>query len=486
MRAYRVLLTFVMLLACADSVRATSGGLQPFYVRPWGAILLGVFLTASLFYDETNVARAAKSASFQKSSSISAVHEAHINKTTDARTFAQSGNQKQPRAGQMNALSLYYSSFGGESNCEFCLQKARWIASFVNASALYVPTCYKTHHTSGDVNLFDLYDEAKDGHCCDDGGGGLSSDSDKQTPHTNRFEIKPFDPHAELGTHALNGMPCMEVLPGRCAFELEEIKLSKEKSCVRNRLRYFFDFKLFVKPLVRIFCVFYNPAHSAVRWTGTFTDLNAIETLGERVYFAGVFDFQPSSVLSLPGGRDVPRIPEFGFCAAPTFNAQVAAEAGDKILQWKDARREETTCVHWRQEDFRLKGMEFVNNVTSASHSIARYAKKFKTNTVLLLTNDPQDDFEHARLAWLLGNLTHLKLRTLTTHHDVKNAPKSIAIDKAACVEMEGFVGTAMSSFSESIIVMRDARRGRTPLACVKEYARDGERGTETDKDVLL
>ena len=125
----------------------------------------------------------------------------------------------------------------------------------MNASFLFVPTCYKTHHTNGDVNLFDLYDEVKDGHCCDggdrgDGDGG--NDSYKHTHHTNRFEIMPFDPYTESFA-----MPCLEVVTGRCAFELGEINLHSEKGILR--------------------------------WTGVFTDLNVIHTLGSHVYVAGVF-----------------------------------------------------------------------------------------------------------------------------------------------------------------------------------------------------
>ena len=242
-------------------------------------------------------------------------------------------------------------------------------------------------------------------------------------------------------------MPCIEVLPGRCEFELVEIN----KNCVK-----------------RVF------------WSGTHTDVTKIETLGQDVYVAGVFDFQPSRVFGL---EYVPHVNNFDFCALPTFNTRVVTEMNEKI---SNLTLNETTCVHWRQEDFRSKGIEFVSNVMFASRSIQKYAKKFNTNTVLLLTNDPSDDVEQTRLAWLLGNLTRLRLRTHTIHHESKNAPKSIAIDKAACVRMEGFVGTEKSSFSDSILAMRDARRGETPLACVEGYARDGNRGTETRKDVLL
>ena len=175
MRIAGVLLTFVLLVASTDFACATPGGTQQIHVRPWRAILFGVFLTASLFYDVPIAARI--------NTITNSMHESlWFNKTTDTHTLPPKTNQTRP-------LRLYYSSFGGESNCEFCLQKARWIASFVGASALYVPTCYKTHHTSEDVKLFDLYDEYKDGHCCDDdavlnGEPSKKSETSKSFPST--------------------------------------------------------------------------------------------------------------------------------------------------------------------------------------------------------------------------------------------------------------------------------------------------------------
>ena len=104
-------------------------------------------------------------------------------------------------------FSVYYASFGGESNCEFCLQKARWIAEYVNATTLFVPTCYGTFHTDGlAVQLLDFYNATSVGHCCDDFG--------------NKFDILPWDPENRTGDLRVDPLPCVELLEGSCDWEL--------------------------------------------------------------------------------------------------------------------------------------------------------------------------------------------------------------------------------------------------------------------------
>jgi hypothetical protein len=38
-------------------------------------------------------------------------------------------------------VHMYYGSFGGASNCENCLVKARWLAETLQVDTLHVPAC---------------------------------------------------------------------------------------------------------------------------------------------------------------------------------------------------------------------------------------------------------------------------------------------------------------------------------------------------------
>ena len=112
--------------------------------------------------------------------------------TTDARTD--------------DPLDIYYTNAfnPGESNCEFCLDNARWIAEYLNATALYVPICYGTHHTLGlDVPLLSWFTKESTGRCC-----------------TKDFSIRQWNPRnsSSDGTR-IDAMPCIELSEGRCTEE---------------------------------------------------------------------------------------------------------------------------------------------------------------------------------------------------------------------------------------------------------------------------
>ena len=43
--------------------------------------------------------------------------------------------------GAGHELEMYYGSYGGASNCENCLVKARWLAEELGVKTLHVPAC---------------------------------------------------------------------------------------------------------------------------------------------------------------------------------------------------------------------------------------------------------------------------------------------------------------------------------------------------------
>jgi len=328
-------------------------------------------------------------------------------------------------------LSIYYASFGGESNCEFCLQKARWIAEFVNATTLFVPTCYGTYHTGGsDVQLFDFYNATMMGNCC-------INETD------NTFTIRSWDPANLTGELHIDQLPCVEVSDGLC----------------ENELRALGDHLKFTSITTNI-------------------SLSDVRKFGRRVYVAGVFDFQPTFSLV---GSEYPRIPLFGFCSPPTFNDKILHEARERISEIAGMEPSDTLCVHWRQDDFVGKSKLFVENVSFAADAITEYAQSQGLSSVLLLSDDPTDAAKLERLTFMRSSLHTANLKTFRLRHEMSMDPMSIAIDKAACTSMKGFAGTLGSTFSESILAMREHKAKQHPLACAKKHGNSVEPGVENN-----
>ena len=55
--------------------------------------------------------------------------------------FAKQFNPSQNDEYDNQEVHMYYGSFGGASNCENCLVKARWLAEKLRVDTLHVPAC---------------------------------------------------------------------------------------------------------------------------------------------------------------------------------------------------------------------------------------------------------------------------------------------------------------------------------------------------------
>ena len=65
-------------------------------------------------------------------------------------------------------LTIYFGVMGGESNCEFCVDKGRWIVEKLGAKELVIPTCDHLFHSDEDVDLLDYMDVHSLTYCKED------------------------------------------------------------------------------------------------------------------------------------------------------------------------------------------------------------------------------------------------------------------------------------------------------------------------------
>ena len=302
-------------------------------------------------------------------------------------------------------LNIFYTNAfnPGETNCEFCLDNARWIAEYLNATDLYVPICYGTHHTNGlVVPLLSWFTQESTGRCCN-----------------KDFNIRHWNPrnNSSDGTR-IDEMPCIELSEGRC---------SEERQLMGGNINF----------------------------TSISRNLTSARSLGIRVFVAGVFDFQP--FLSM-------RVPVFETCVARVFQDSVLNAALAIISKTQGLDPDKALCVHWRGEDFIEKGNPFVSNISYATAQIIKQARVDSLTQVLLLGNDPTTNFENTRLKNLTTLLRHANLGVFQLQHERSKHPESIPIDKVACAHMKGFLGTQGSTFSDSITWVRNAVE--CPLGC--------------------
>ena len=146
------------------------------------------------------------------------------------------------------------------------------------------------------------------------------------------------------------------------------------------------------------------------------------------------------------------------------LNDEIYEEANKEIAKLQ-IEPSDTLCVHWRQEDFVWKkiGNEFVKNISYAAERIIHRAEAMKLNTVLLLTNDPEVYPEEKRhegrvavntLRGMLHEIGGLRVEW-SMHRNLPDRSKAIYIDKATCSMMVDFIGTGKSSFTATIMDMR-------------------------------
>ena len=482
--------------------------------------------------------------------------------------------------GRGRGIKMYYGSFGGASNCETCLVKARWLAEMLEVETLHVPACKRK---PGDERAYPTmnpleYFERESLRSCrrkDLGKESTMMDGDDDDDARRSFEGRSRRPTFEIESlerritaDEVNGMPCFEIVEGWC--EIEKHRLGE----------------------------YLIPKHKyKVEWKVTTSSLEkAREHAGERkaIYFAGVYDFEP---VDPETGKKYPNVwqkeaqryvkgetQQLGWAdeaverrrkERDAVRAKKAAEAKEntnsndhrhnnnnnnnnnnsddefsvkqqsvprkdmflaqeqRIRQeqvdqqqqqqqeeqhqisetifreaWKEnanrrrrrsrnllaftsiepclsngnlndeiyeeANKEiaklqiepsDTLCVHWRQEDFVWKkiGNEFVKNISYAADRIIHRAEAMKLNTVLLLTNDPEVYPEEKRhegrvavntLRGMLHEIGGLRVEW-SMHRNLPDRSKAIYIDKATCSMMVDFIGTGKSSFTATIMDMR-------------------------------
>ena len=504
--------------------------------------------------------------------------------------FAKQFNPSQNDEYDNQEVHMYYGSFGGASNCENCLVKARWLAEKLKVDTLHVPACKRK---PGDeeqfptMNPMEYFDERSLRSC---NSKSALYDSSLSSPFAYSFNVESLG--RRITADAVNGMPCFELVEGWC--EIEKHRLGE----------------------------YLIPKHKyKVEWKVVTSNLEEAKENagpGKEIYFAGMYDFEPvdpktgkkypnvwqkeaqryvkgeteklgwadeavekrrrerdaarakkaaseakeknfnkdrhdknndiSTFGLLPTGetlgravnqQNIPRrdmflareqrirqqqqlqaehqLSEETFREAwnenvnsnanrrrarnllafssiePCYsngnlNDEIYEEANKEIEKLK-IEPSDTLCVHWRQEDFLWKriGNDFVKNVSYAAERIIHRAEASKLKTVLLLTNDPEvypDDKRYDgrvavnTLRGMLHEIGGLRVEW-SMHRNEPDKSKAIYIDKATCSMMVDFIGTGKSSFTATIMDMR-----QTHELCLIDDPKDARLGRKSNRSI--
>ena len=530
---------------------------------------------------------------------VKAEKEALTEENGEKLGVAKQFNPSRNDARDNQEVHMYYGSFGGASNCENCLVKARWLAETLQVDTLHVPACKRK---PGDerqfptMNPMEYFDErslrscnSKSAVLAMDGGDGDTYDSSLASPAYS-FNVESLG--RRITADAVNGMPCFELVEGWC--EIEKHRLGE----------------------------YLIPKHTyTVEWKVVTSNLEEAKENagppGKAIYFAGMYDFEPvdpktgkkypnvwqkeaqryvkgeteklgwadeavekrrrerdaarakkaaeakekhfnkdrrdknndiGTFGSLPtkgetlgravNQRNIPRrdmflareqrirqqqlqaehqLSEETFREAwnenvnsnanrrrarnllafssiePCYsngnlNDEIYEEANKEIEKLK-IEPSDTLCVHWRQEDFLWKriGNDFVKNVSYAAERIIHRAEASKLKTVLLLTNDPEvypDDKRYDgrvavnTLRGMLHEIGGLRVEW-SMHRNEPDKSKAIYIDKATCSMMVDFIGTGKSSFTATIMDMR-----QTHELCLIDDPKDARLGRKSNRSI--
>ena len=502
--------------------------------------------------------------------------------------FAKQFNPSRNDEYDNQEVHMYYGSFGGASNCENCLVKARWLAETLQVDTLHVPACKRK---PGDerqfptMNPMEYFDERSLRSC---NSKSALYDSSLSSPFAYSFNVESLG--RKITADAVNGMPCFELVEGWC--EIEKHRLGE----------------------------YLIPKHKyKVEWKVVTSNLEEAKENagpGKEIYFAGMYDFEPvdpktgkkypnvwqkeaqryvkgeteklgwadeavekrrrerdaarakkaaeakeknfnkdrhdknndiSTFGLLPTGdtlgrtvnqQNIPRrdmflareqqirqqqlqaehqLSEETFREAwnekansnanrrrarnllafssiePCYsngnlNDEIYEEANKEIEKLK-IEPSDTLCVHWRQEDFLWKriGNDFVKNVSYAAERIIHRAEASKLKTVLLLTNDPEvypDDKRYDgrvavnTLRGMLHEIGGLRVEW-SMHRNEPDKSKAIYIDKATCSMMVDFIGTGKSSFTATIMDMR-----QTHELCLIDDPKDARLGRKSNRSI--
>ena len=515
--------------------------------------------------------------------------------------FAKQFNPSQNDEYDNQEVHMYYGSFGGASNCENCLVKARWLAEKLKVDTLHVPACKRK---PGDeeqfptMNPMEYFDERSLRSCnsesafvlaMDGGDGDAYDDSSLSSPFAYSFNVESLG--RKITADAVNGMPCFELVEGWCEIEkhrLGEYLIPKhtytvEWKVVTSNLEeakanagpdgkaiYFagmYDFEpvdpktgkkypnVWQKEAQRYVKGeteklgwadeavekrrrerdaarakkaaeakeknFNKDRHDKNNDIGTFGVLPTGETLGRAVNqqniprrdmflareqrirqqqlqaehqlseetFREAWNENVNSNANRRRARNLLAFSSIEPCYSNgNLNDEIYEEANKEIEKLK-IEPSDTLCVHWRQEDFLWKriGNDFVKNVSYAAERIIHRAEASKLKTVLLLTNDPEvypDDKRYDgrvavnTLRGMLHEIGGLRVEW-SMHRNEPDKSKAIYIDKATCSMMVDFIGTGKSSFTATIMDMR-----QTHELCLIDDPKDARLGRKSNRSI--
>ncbi|CAL6317736.1 unnamed protein product [Bathycoccus prasinos] len=494
--------------------------------------------------------------------------------------FAKQFNPSRNDEYDNQEVHMYYGSFGGASNCENCLVKARWLAEKLRVDTLHVPACKRK---PGDeeqfptMNPMEYFDErslrscnSKSAVLAMDGGDGDAYDSSLASPAYS-FNVESLG--RRITADAVNGMPCFELVEGWCEIEkhrLGEYLIPKHKTPVPGKEIYFagmYDFEpvdpktgkkypnVWQKEAQRYVKGeteklgwadeavekrrrerdaarakkaaeakeknFNKDRHDKNNDISTFGLLPTGETLGRAVNqqniprrdmflareqqirqqqlqaehqlseetFREAWNENANSNANRRRARNLLAFSSIEPCYSNgNLNDEIYEEANKEIEKLK-IEPSDTLCVHWRQEDFLWKriGNDFVKNVSYAAERIIHRAEASKLKTVLLLTNDPEmypDDKRYDgrvavnTLRGMLHEIGGLRVEW-SMHRNEPDKSKAIYIDKATCSMMVDFIGTGKSSFTATIMDMR-----QTHELCLIDDPKDARLGRKSNRSI--
>ena len=529
---------------------------------------------------------------------VKAEKEALTEENGEKLGVAKQFNPSRNDARDNQEVHMYYGSFGGASNCENCLVKARWLAEKLKVDTLHVPACKRK---PGDeeqfptMNPMEYFDErslrscnSKSAVLAMDGGDGDAYDSSLASPAYS-FNVESLG--RRITADAVNGMPCFELVEGWCEIEkhrLGEYLIPKHKykvewKVVTSNLEeakenagpgmeiYFagmYDFEpvdpktgkkypnVWQKEAQRYVKGeteklgwadeavekrrrerdaarakkaaseakeknFNEDRHDKNNDIGTFGVLPTGETLGRAVNqqhiprrdmflareqrirqqqlqaehqlseetFREAWNENVNSNANRRRARNLLAFSSIEPCYSNgNLNDEIYEEANKEIEKLK-IEPSDTLCVHWRQEDFLWKriGNNFVKNVSYAAERIIHRAEASKLKTVLLLTNDPEvypDDKRYDgrvavnTLRGMLHEIGGLRVEW-SMHRNEPDKSKAIYIDKATCSMMVDFIGTGKSSFTATIMDMR-----QTHELCLIDDPKDARLGRKSNRSI--
>ena len=187
------------------------------------------------------------------------------NNNDDSALGKQHQKQFVPADNSGTDVHMYYGSFGGASNCENCLVKARWLAEKLRVDTLHVPACKRK---PGDENMYPTMNplEYFDRDSLQSCNLVPTSDSNGES-FVEQRSLRTFNVESlgrSITADVVNGMPCFELVEGWCEIE-------------RHRLGEYLI-----------------PKHKyKVEWKVVTSNIAEAREYGNEIYFAGMYDFEP-------------------------------------------------------------------------------------------------------------------------------------------------------------------------------------------------